>query len=120
MGPWSFSDLLASDVMNWATRRARADHAQGLDIPSVLYLDRLAAAAGLTRKRLFRILAGEATPTTDVLVILCRETGSTRAVEELAESCGLLVVGKVPGDSPMPVALGSTRDCGARPRLWPE
>ena len=105
MGPWSFSDLLASDVIDWATHHADADHTQGLDVPSVLYFDRLTAAAGLTRKRLFRILAGETTPTTEVLVILCRETRSTRAVEELAASCGILVVGKVPGESPMPVAV---------------
>ena len=110
MGPWSFSDLLASDVMNWATRRAEADHARGLDVPSVLYLDRLAAAAGLTRKRLFRVLAGEATPTTEVLVILCRETGSTRAVEELAASCGVLVVGvpDLPGEELGPLKDSST------------
>jgi len=105
--PWSVADLLTSDVVEWAGREA-AQEAQG--IPVVVYLDRVAEHVGLTRKRLFRILGGETSPTVDVLCRLCQAIGSNRAAAALAEECGLIVVGGLP--VPMEPAASANPDGG--------
>lgn len=94
MGPWSCSQLLTSDTMAWAVRQATMG---GREIPTVICLDQLAERVGMTRKQLFRILAGESSPTVAQFVTLCRAIGSARAVAALAEECGLVVVGGLVG-----------------------
>lgn len=88
MTPWSFADVLRSELMVWCVDQARRE---GEGIPAAGYLDRLAERAGLPRKHLARLLAGEELPRVDTLVTVCRLIGSARAVATLAEECGLLV-----------------------------
>ena len=91
MGPWSFATILASDILTWAVQQASKE---GVNYPAAVYLDHLAERVGLTRSRLFQILAGDRAPTIPQLVQLCQAIGSARAVEILGEDCGLRVCGR--------------------------
>jgi transcriptional regulator with XRE-family HTH domain len=88
VGPWSFAIILASDILTWAVQQASKE---GVNYPAAVYLDHLAERVGLTQAQLFRILAGDRVPTISQLVQLCQAIGSARAVEFLAEDCGLRV-----------------------------
>ena len=91
MGPWSFATILASDILTWAVQQASKE---GVNYPAAVYLDHLAERVGLTRSRLFQILAGDRAPTIPQLVQLCQAIGSARAVAVLAEDCDLRVGGQ--------------------------
>jgi transcriptional regulator with XRE-family HTH domain len=91
MSPFSLSHILDQVVRDQAGRMAleARQHGRASDIPESYYLERIADRSGVTKRQLYRWLAGEASPSTAMLLRLCEICETTLPIEWLCREVGL-------------------------------